>query len=74
MQCRSCGTDNREGRKFCSQCATSLSSGILCPACGAANELGDKLCGECARALVVVSAAPTPRQRIAAPEAAHLLR
>ncbi len=68
MQCRSCGTENREGRKFCSQCASSLSSEILCPACGAANEPEDKFCGECARALVAVSAAPTPRQRIAAPE------
>ena len=68
MQCRSCGTDNREGRKFCSQCASSLSSEILCSACGAANDPGDKFCGECARALEVVSAAPTSTKRTAAPQ------
>ncbi len=68
MQCPSGGTENREERKFCSQCASSLSSEIHCPACGAANEPGDKFCGECARALVVVSTAPIPKQRIAAPE------
>jgi class 3 adenylate cyclase/tetratricopeptide (TPR) repeat protein len=43
--CSSCGTDNREGRKFCSECGSTLAPG--CPACGAANEPGEKFCGEC---------------------------
>ena len=45
MTCARCGTENRDGRKFCSECGARLSSG--CPSCGAANELGEKFCGEC---------------------------
>jgi class 3 adenylate cyclase/predicted ATPase len=49
MICGSCGTANREGRKFCSECAAPLAA--TCPACGAANEPGEKFCGECAAPL-----------------------
>jgi class 3 adenylate cyclase/tetratricopeptide (TPR) repeat protein len=49
MICGSCGTANREGRKFCSECAAPLA--VACPACGAANEPGEKFCGECAAPL-----------------------
>jgi class 3 adenylate cyclase/tetratricopeptide (TPR) repeat protein len=49
MICGSCGTANREGRKFCSECATPLAA--ACPACGAANERGEKFCGDCAAPL-----------------------
>ena len=45
MLCPNCGTENRAGRKFCSECATPLAVG--CPNCGAANEPGEKFCGEC---------------------------
>jgi class 3 adenylate cyclase/tetratricopeptide (TPR) repeat protein len=66
MTCPSCGTENREGRKFCSECGTALAS--ACPSCGAPNEPGEKFCGECGTALTTPSAAePAP----AAPPAAE---
>jgi class 3 adenylate cyclase/tetratricopeptide (TPR) repeat protein len=49
MTCGSCGTENREGRKFCSECAAPLA--VACPACGAPNQPGEKFCGECATLL-----------------------
>jgi predicted nucleic acid-binding Zn ribbon protein len=49
MICGSCGTENREGRKSCSECAAPLA--VACPACGAANQPGEKFCGECATLL-----------------------
>ena len=58
MTCPSCGTENREGRKFCSECGTSLASG--CPACGAANEPGEKFCGECGATLGSTSKSAPP--------------
>ena len=68
MTCANCGTDNREGRKFCSECGTSLASG--CPSCGAANEPGEKFCGECGATLASAStgvppaAAPAAERRL----------
>jgi class 3 adenylate cyclase len=47
--CPNCGASNREGRKFCSSCGTSLAGG--CPTCGAQYEPGDAFCGECGAAL-----------------------
>ncbi|MGH7924694.1 MAG: zinc-ribbon domain-containing protein, partial [Candidatus Binatus sp.] len=49
MHCSKCGTDNREGRKFCAQCGSALAA--RCPACGASNEPGEKFCGECGAAI-----------------------
>src|SRR5215472_9754005 len=49
MRCSKCGSDNREGRKFCANCAAPLA--ITCPKCGSTNEAGEKYCGECAAAL-----------------------
>jgi len=70
--CSSCGTSNREGRKFCSACGTPLEVG--CPACGAAFDPGDAFCGECgsplgatpapARPAAVAPAAPTAERRL----------
>jgi class 3 adenylate cyclase len=48
VRCAKCGTDNREGRKFCAQCGVPLKA--VCPACGAENEPGEKFCGECGAA------------------------
>src|SRR5215831_19130176 len=45
MRCSKCGTDNREGRKFCAECGETLDS--KCPRCGATNESREKFCGEC---------------------------
>ena len=47
--CGNCGTENREGRKFCSECAVALA--VSCPSCGAPNQPGEKFCGECATPL-----------------------
>ena len=49
MRCSKCGTDNREGRKFCAECGEALAS--KCPRCGATNESREKFCGECGAAL-----------------------
>ncbi len=62
MICSACGTENRAGRKFCSECATPLS--VACPACGAANEPSEKFCGECATPLAA-GAAPAARSSAA---------
>src|SRR5262244_1860059 len=59
MRCAKCGTDNREGRKFCAKCAAPLA--CLCPQCGASNEPGEDFCGECAAALAPVPVAPAKR-------------
>ena len=49
MRCSKCGSDNRDGRKFCAKCAAPLARS--CPQCGASNEPGEDFCGECAGAL-----------------------
>src|SRR5215207_7040242 len=56
MICPDCGTENREGRKFCSDCGRPLA--VLCPACGTANQPGERFCGECG--VPLVATAPTP--------------
>ena len=49
MRCSKCGSDNREGRKFCTTCGTALVAS--CPKCGAPIQLGESFCGECGTAL-----------------------
>jgi class 3 adenylate cyclase/tetratricopeptide (TPR) repeat protein len=64
VKCSRCGSENRDGRKFCSSCGGPLA--VVCPSCGAANEPNDRFCGECgtalegspARAAADVAAAP----------------
>src|SRR5262249_5025736 len=46
MQGPRCQHENREGRRFCADCAGPLA--VACPACGFANEPGEKYCGGCA--------------------------
>jgi class 3 adenylate cyclase/predicted ATPase len=59
VTCSNCGTENREGRKFCSRCGTALA--VVCPSCGAANEADDRFCGECGSSLeTIVPAATAP--------------
>jgi class 3 adenylate cyclase len=55
--CSNCGTDNRVGAKFCTECATRLTA--TCPACGASNPPGAKFCAECATPLAT-GADPRP--------------
>ena len=49
MRCSKCGSDNREGRKFCTSCGTPFVAS--CPKCGAAIETGERFCGECGAAV-----------------------
>src|SRR5713101_6869915 len=49
MRCSKCGSDNREGRKFCTTCGTALVAS--CPKCGAPIQLGESFCGECGSSL-----------------------
>jgi hypothetical protein len=66
MRCSKCGSDNREGPKFCTNCGTPLVA--TCPKCGAPVQLGEKFCGECGAAIgapapaVPSSAQPEPLQ------------
>jgi len=61
MNCPSCQHENREGRRFCSQCGGRLP--VVCPSCGALDEEGERFCGQCGAELV--DSAPAPG---AAPE------
>ncbi len=65
MICGACGTENRSGRKFCSECAAPLST--ACPSCGAPNEPSEKFCGECATPLAAT--APAGAAAVSAPAA-----
>ena len=49
MRRPSCGHQNRQGRKFCSECAAALE--VRCQSCQSLNEPGEKFCGECAAPL-----------------------
>jgi class 3 adenylate cyclase len=49
MRCSKCGADNRDGRKFCTECGSAHAA--KCPRCGAAIEPAEKFCGECGGAL-----------------------
>lgn len=59
MKCPKCGTDNKEGRKFCRQCGASL---LGCPNCGFENEPGDRFCGGCGEPLEEAAAVPTAQK------------
>jgi class 3 adenylate cyclase/tetratricopeptide (TPR) repeat protein len=54
MRCLKCGADNRQGRKFCAECAAPLVR--TCAECGSANEPNEKFCGECGAALTPAGA------------------
>jgi class 3 adenylate cyclase/tetratricopeptide (TPR) repeat protein len=45
MRCSNCNSDNRTGRKFCTNCGTPLVA--TCPKCSAPVQPGEKFCGEC---------------------------
>jgi len=65
MTCPSCGTENREGAKFCRGCGAGLA--LACPRCGAPYEAGQGFCDECGAALAepaagVAPSAPAPAQ------------
>ena len=45
MKCPQCGSDNREGIKFCEECGEKME--MTCPECGTKITMGKKFCGEC---------------------------
>ena len=55
MRCVKCEAENRDGAKFCNECAAPLPA--KCPVCAAVNKPRAKFCDECGTAL---SAAPPP--------------
>jgi hypothetical protein len=55
MKCTSCGTGNREGAKFCNECAAPIE--VSCARCGSRNKQGAKFCDECGTSLVLSDAA-----------------
>src|SRR5262245_10319462 len=67
MLCTSCGTENREGAKFCDACGTPLP--LSCPSCGTANRPGAKFCNECGASLTGQKAVPLPAQVVPTPTA-----
>ncbi|MFO1122908.1 MAG: adenylate/guanylate cyclase domain-containing protein [Hyphomicrobiales bacterium] len=68
MNCSSCGTANRDGRRFCASCGAPLA--VTCTACGFQNEGGARFCGGCGSNLssrpasetAEVVAAPAPAE------------
>jgi predicted ATPase/class 3 adenylate cyclase len=69
MACPSCGSDNREGAKFCATCGRALA--LACPSCGTPYEGGDAFCVECGHALQAPAAVSVPERT--APEAERRL-
>src|SRR5215469_15101109 len=49
MKCSKCGAENREGAKFCNECAAPIETS--CPKCGSKNKPGAKFCDECGTSL-----------------------
>lgn len=72
--CGSCGRENRDGRKFCVGCGSSLAVELTCPSCGAPYEPDESFCGDCGTALTAVPA-PTSAAapRVEAPVAERRL-
>jgi class 3 adenylate cyclase len=69
MRCTKCGSDNRDGRKFCSKCGVALAH--QCPRCRASNEPGEDFCGECGAAIAVnavAAATGSPQAATTAPD------
>jgi class 3 adenylate cyclase/tetratricopeptide (TPR) repeat protein len=64
--CSACGTENRAGRRFCTQCGNTLA--FECPQCGAPNEPGDRFCGDCGTALTEARPAALASAQPAVPE------
>src|SRR5437867_6806958 len=62
MHCAGCGSENREGAKFCNDCGAPLS--LHCPSCQAENRPGARFCNECGTPLL---AQPAASQRQARP-------
>jgi predicted ATPase/class 3 adenylate cyclase/regulation of enolase protein 1 (concanavalin A-like superfamily) len=56
VKCPKCGSDNKEGRRFCSKCGSKLEN--VCPECGFVNEPDDVFCGGCGAKLAESKSVP----------------
>src|SRR5213594_2937668 len=64
MKCPACGYDNREGAKFCRECASPLAHPTSCPKCGTPSERGQRFCDSCGQPTAQAAnlpARPDPR-------------
>ncbi len=71
MTCPSCGAENRDGRKFCSECGAALARGV--PSVRRRERAGEKFCGECGAAIARYGTAPPRLPPAAAPAAERRL-
>ena len=57
--CRKCGSELREGAKFCTKCGAAVASESMlkCPVCGASVSEGAKFCNACGASLAREEAA-----------------
>jgi len=65
MLCTSCGTENRDGAKFCDACGSPLP--LACSSCGTANRSGAKFCNECGVSLTGPRSVLPPAQEVPTP-------
>ncbi|NOY57685.1 MAG: zinc-ribbon domain-containing protein [Calditrichaeota bacterium] len=69
MECRSCGHENQEDTKFCTQCGAELEKDTreskYCPRCGMKNTTAARFCSDCGQSLSQNQAASSraPKQR-----------
>jgi class 3 adenylate cyclase len=61
VHCRNCGFDNREGARFCVECASELKNS--CPKCGSDNPPRARFCEQCAVPLSEAAATATDHRR-----------
>ena len=66
MKCASCGSENREGSKFCIECAAPLCK--RCTSCGVENLPQAKFCAQCGKSLTA-QAGPKATESAAPPDA-----
>src|SRR5262245_2915742 len=59
MQCSRCHAENRDTRRFCGECGSSLAT--TCPACAFVNEGSEKFCGGCGKPLVSLPTLAEPK-------------
>jgi hypothetical protein len=64
IYCPNCGTANRDGSRFCNECAAKLpsSTSMRCPQCGAPNLPNSVFCEKCGTRLRTVPVAEEPAE------------
>ena len=70
MSCPACGAENRDGARFCGECAAPLGATTACESCGVQNLAGRKFCDACGTPLAARPEAGGGAQVVARPEAA----